>query len=60
MTSSPEPRKDDLPPALSSMWRLVKLGYRHASVVDATGSGHYEVVGNGESYAPPAATSMAN
>jgi ATP-binding cassette subfamily B protein len=29
MTSSPEPRKDDLPPALSSMWRLVKLGYRH-------------------------------
>ena len=30
------------------------------SVVDATGSGHYEVVGNGDSYAPPAATSMAN
>src|SRR5437879_5522558 len=37
MTSSPEPggrrpaRKsgDDLPPALSSMWRLCKLGYRH-------------------------------
>ncbi len=29
MTSSPEPRRDDLPPALSSMWRLVKLGYRH-------------------------------
>ena len=38
----------------------MKLGYRHASVVDATGSGHYEVVGNGDSYAPPAATSMAN
>lgn len=37
----------------------MKLGYRHASVVDATGSGHYEVIGNGESYAPPAAT-MAN
>ncbi len=33
MTSSPKPasRKviDDLPPALSSMWRLCKLGYRH-------------------------------
>ncbi len=29
MTSSPEPRRDDLPPALSSMWRLLKLGYRH-------------------------------
>src|SRR5262245_61896042 len=30
MTSSPEPgtTTDDLPPALSSMWRLVKLGYR--------------------------------
>jgi ATP-binding cassette, subfamily B, bacterial len=32
MTSSPEkparPR-DDLPPAISSMWRLCKLGYRH-------------------------------
>jgi ATP-binding cassette, subfamily B, bacterial len=33
MTSSPEPSAreaiDDLPPALSSMWRLCKLGYRH-------------------------------
>src|ERR1700676_2134738 len=33
MTSSPESRqaavRDDLPPALSSMWRLCKLGYRH-------------------------------
>jgi ATP-binding cassette subfamily B protein len=33
MTSSPEnartKRKDDLPPALSSMWRLCKLGYQH-------------------------------
>ena len=34
MTSSPERagrtrRPDDLPPALSSMWRLCKLGYRH-------------------------------
>jgi ATP-binding cassette, subfamily B, bacterial len=28
MTSSPE-RLPDLPPALSSMWRLCKLGYRH-------------------------------
>jgi ATP-binding cassette, subfamily B, bacterial len=34
MTSSPERSEsrrpsDDLPPALSSMWRLCKLGYRH-------------------------------
>src|ERR687897_3878652 len=34
MTVSAEPRAarpvpDDLPPALSSMWRLCKLGYRH-------------------------------
>src|SRR5437870_7498957 len=37
MTSSPERGSrlptgksgDDLPPALSSMWRLCKLGYRH-------------------------------
>src|SRR3954468_7654339 len=33
MTSSAEavarPVPDDLPPALSSMWRLCKLGYRH-------------------------------
>jgi ATP-binding cassette subfamily B protein len=30
MTSSAERRTlDDLPPALSSMWRLCKLGYRH-------------------------------
>jgi ATP-binding cassette subfamily B protein len=32
MTSSPEkaaPPRDDLPPALPSMWRLCKLGYRH-------------------------------
>src|SRR5262245_56305931 len=28
MTSSPK-KPDDLPPALSSMWRLCKLGYRH-------------------------------
>jgi len=28
MTSSPEPR-DDLPPALSSMWRVMKLGYHN-------------------------------
>jgi ATP-binding cassette subfamily B protein len=29
MTSSPEAPLDDLPPALPSMWRLCKLGYRH-------------------------------
>ena len=29
MTSSPEKTIDELPPALSSMWRLCKLGYRH-------------------------------
>src|SRR5467141_3224481 len=33
MTSSPKNSRaaagDDLPPALSSMWRLCKLGYRH-------------------------------
>src|SRR5262249_41248539 len=34
MTSSPESRArrrvpDELPPALASMWRLCKLGYRH-------------------------------
>src|ERR1700741_5391776 len=26
---SPSKKRDDLPPALSSMWRLCKLGYRH-------------------------------
>jgi len=35
MTSSPRSSRaavhDDLPPALSSMWRLCKLGYRHES-----------------------------
>src|SRR3954449_1379165 len=29
MTSSPERQHDALPPALSSMWRLCKLGYQH-------------------------------
>jgi ATP-binding cassette subfamily B protein len=29
MTSSPDRAVDPLPPALSSMWRLCKLGYRH-------------------------------
>src|ERR1700726_5083654 len=33
MTSLPDRKRaairDDLPPALSSMWRLCKLGYRH-------------------------------
>lgn len=36
----------------------LKLGYRHANVVDATGSGHYEVVGVQDVVAP--ATSLAN
>src|SRR4029453_7781828 len=31
MTSSPERAIEPLPPALSSMWRLCKLGYRHES-----------------------------
>ena len=29
MTSSPESRIEPLPPALSSMWRLCRLGYQH-------------------------------
>src|SRR5262245_55688358 len=29
MTSSPDARRGGLPPALSSMWRLCVLGYRH-------------------------------
>ncbi len=29
MKSSPDQGKDSLPPALPSMWRLCKLGYRH-------------------------------
>src|SRR4029453_2977033 len=29
MTSSPERAIEPLPPALSSMWRLCRLGYRH-------------------------------
>jgi ATP-binding cassette, subfamily B, bacterial len=29
MTSSPETPRDELPPALSSMWRLCLLGYQH-------------------------------
>src|SRR5437660_12845980 len=29
MTSSPEKAIEPLPPALSSMWRLCKLGYRN-------------------------------
>src|SRR5438067_8745671 len=29
MTSSPEQTISPLPPALSSMWRLCKLGYKH-------------------------------
>jgi len=29
MTSSPKKKRDELPPGVSSMWRLCKLGYRH-------------------------------
>ncbi len=38
MTSSPDPRaaSDTLPPALSSMWRLCKLGYRHEPALIST------------------------
>jgi ATP-binding cassette subfamily B protein len=38
MTSSPErrPAIDALPPALSSMWRLCKLGYRHEPALIVT------------------------
>ena len=45
-------------PGKSAGTMHMKLGYRHANVVDATGSGHYEVVGASDSYAP--ATSLAN
>src|SRR5690349_12044101 len=42
MTSSPDAGRtvavppDDMPPALSSMWRLCKLGYRHEPTLMAT------------------------
>ncbi len=36
----------------------MKLGYRHAQVVDATGSGDYQVVANADEYVP--AVSVAN
>ena len=36
----------------------MKLGYRHARIVDATGSGDYEVVPTVDSYVP--ARSVAN
>ena len=36
----------------------MKLGYRHAQIVDATGSGDYEVVATTDSYVP--ARSVAN
>lgn len=36
MTSSPEETLGPLPPALSSMWRLCKLGYRHEPRLMAT------------------------
>src|SRR4030081_3917400 len=45
MTSSPDRARDaaarevrdELPPALSSMWRLCKLGYRHAPLLVLVG-----------------------
>jgi ATP-binding cassette subfamily B protein len=36
MTSSSEPRRSDLPPALASMWRLCKLGYQHEPALIVT------------------------
>ncbi len=36
MTSSERPSPDALPPALSSMWRLCKLGYQHEPGLMAT------------------------
>ena len=39
MTPSPDERHtaiEPLPPALSSMWRLCKLGYRHEPRLDAS------------------------
>lgn len=38
----------------------MKLGYRHAQVVDATGSGDYEVLSATGSYTPPPIRSVAN
>src|SRR3954471_6346382 len=40
MTSSPERAPiDELPPALSSMWRLCKLGYQHEPALIASAFG---------------------
>ena len=36
MTSSSEAARNDLPPALSSMWRLCKLGYQHEPALIVT------------------------
>lgn len=45
-------------PGRTSGLMHMKLGYRHAQVVDATGSGDFEVVSSSDSYAP--APSAAN
>lgn len=45
-------------PGRSAGLMHMKLGYRHATVVDATGAGDYQVVGNADPYPP--ATSLAN
>lgn len=45
-------------PGRTSGLMHMKLGYRHASVVDATGAGDYQIVASVDSYTP--ATSLAN
>lgn len=45
-------------PGRTSGLMHMKLGYRHAQVVDATGSGDYEVVASGDAFVP--ARSAAN
>ncbi len=47
-------------PGRSAGLMHMKLGYRHAQVVDATGSGDYEVVSSPDSYVPSPARSIAN
>jgi hypothetical protein len=47
-------------PGRSSGLMHMKLGYRHAQVVDATGSGDYEVVATADSYVPSPVREAAN
>lgn len=47
-------------PGRSIGFMHMKLGYRQAQVVDATGRGDYEVVSTVDSYAPPLVRSTAN